>query len=222
MRKVLFLTFISLAVPTALAQDPVKVYANHYKVMFENDHVRVLRIHYNPKEKPAMHEHPASVVVFLNDSKAKFTLPDGSTTTDGGGKAGHVRFSAAGKQLPEHIGTTPVEAVLVELKGKSGMGPAVTLDPVKVDAARHKVELENDKVRVLRIKIKAGDTTKQHDHPNAVAIFLTDVKTKFTRGDGTTREAENKRGEAIWAAPEKHTVNNVASRPAEIVLVELK
>jgi quercetin dioxygenase-like cupin family protein len=222
MRRVLFLTFIALAAPIALAPDPVKVDANHYKVMFENDQVRVLRIHYNPKEKSVMHEHPASVVVFLSDSKAKFTLPDGSTTTDGGGKAGEVRFSDAGKHLPEDIGTTPVEAVLVELKGKSGMGSAVTLDPVKVDPERHKVEVENDKVRVLRIKIKDGDTTKQHEHPNGVAIFLTDVKTKFTRDDGTTREGANKRGEAIWAAAEKHTVTNVAGKPAEIILVELK
>jgi len=221
MRTVLFLTFLALAGPMALAQDPVKVDANHYKVMFENDQVRVLRIHYNPKEKSVMHEHPASVVVFLSDSKTRFTLPDGSATTEAG-KAGQVRFSEAGKHLPEDIGATPVEAVLVELKGKSGMGSAVALDPVKVDPTRHKVEVENDKVRVLRIKIKAGDTTKLHEHPNGVAIFLTDVKTRFTRGDGTTREGTNKRGEAIWAAGEKHTVKNVAGRPAEIILVELK
>jgi len=221
MRRVLFLTFIALAAPMALAQDPVKVDANHYKVMFENDQVRVLRIHYNPKEKSVMHEHPASVVVFLSDSKTRFTLPDGSATTEAG-KAGQVRFSEAGKHLPEDMGATPVEAVLVELKGKSGTGSAVALDPVKVDPARHKVEVENDKVRVLRIKIKAGDTTKLHEHPNGVAIFLTDVKTRFTRGDGTTREGTNKRGEAIWAAGEKHTVKNVAGRPAEIILVELK
>ena len=112
--------------------------------------------------------------------------------------------------------------MLVELKGKPGTGSTLALDPVKVDPGRHKVEVENDKVRVLRIKFKAGDTTKQHEHPNAVAIFLTDVKTKFTRGDGTTREGENKRGEAIWAVAETHTINNLAGRPAEIVLVELK
>ena len=222
MRRVVFVTFIAMMAPIALAQDPVKVDANHYKVLFENDQVRVLRIHYNPKEKSVMHEHPASVVVFLNDSKAKFTLPDGSTVMDGGGKAGQIRFSDAGKHLPEDTGATPVEAVLVELKGRSAAGSAVSLDPVKVDPTRHKVEVDNDKVRVLRIKIKPGETTKQHEHPNGVAVFLTDVKTTFTRGDGTTRVGENKRGEAIWAASEKHTVKNVASRPAEIILVELK
>jgi quercetin dioxygenase-like cupin family protein len=221
MRRVLFLTFFALAAPVAFAQDPVQVDGKHYKVMLENDQVRVLRIHYNPKEKSVMHEHPASVVVFLGNSKTKFTLPDGSATTDVG-KSGQLRFTDAGKHLPENMGPTPVDAVLVELKGKSGISSAVAMDPVKVDPTRHKVEVENDRVRVLRIKIKAGDTTRQHEHPNAVAIFLTDIKTKFTGGDGTTRDAANKRGEAIWAVAEKHTVKNVAARPAEIILVELK
>jgi len=222
MRSFLFLTFFALAAPMALAQDPVQVDAKHYKVMLENDQVRVLRIHYNPKEKSVMHEHPASVVVFLNTSKAKFTLPDGTTTTDGGGKAGSVRYADAGKHQPEDIGTVPIEAVLVELKGKSGTSSPVALDPVKVDPTRHKVEIENDRVRVLRIKFKAHDKTKQHEHPNGVAIYLTDTKAKFTLADGKTREGGGKRGEATWAVAEKHSVTNMSAKPAEIILVELK
>jgi quercetin dioxygenase-like cupin family protein len=221
MRRILFLTFFALAAPVALAQDPVSVDAKHYKVMVENDQVRVLRIHYNVKEKSVMHEHPAAVVVFLNTSKAKFTLPDGSSVTDGGGKAGSVRFTDAGKHLPENIGSTPVEAILVELKGKSS-GSTVSADPVKVDPSRHKVEFENDKVRVLRIKLKARDKTKQHEHPNAVAVMLTDTKATFTLADGKTREASNKRGDAIFAPAENHAVTNLLAKPMEVVLVELK
>jgi len=37
-----------------------------------------------------------------------------------------------------------------------------------------------------------------------------------------TLNTPNFEAEAIWAAVEKHTVNNVAGRPAEIILVELK
>ncbi|MEK6304629.1 MAG: hypothetical protein AABO41_28430 [Acidobacteriota bacterium] len=221
MRSFLVLTFFALAAPMALAQDPVQVDAKHYKVMLENDQVRVLRIHYNPKEKSVMHEHPASVVVFLNTSKAKFTLPDGTTTTDGGGKAGSVRFTDAGKHLPEDIGTTPIEAVLVELKGKSGSS-AVAMDPVKIDPTRHKVVVENDWVRVLRVNLKAHDKTKQHEHPNGVAIYLTATRAKFMLADGKTREGGGKRGEATWAVAEKHSVNNMSATPAEIILVELK
>jgi quercetin dioxygenase-like cupin family protein len=223
MHRVLFLTFVCLAVAsTALAQDPVKVDAKHYSVLLENDQVRVLKIHYNPKEKSVMHEHPASVVVFLNNSKTTFTLPDGSKL-DGGGTPGQAQFTEAGKHLPQNVGKTPVEAVLVELKSKPGTASAApTADPVKVDPAHHKVLFENDRVRVLRIKFKAQDKTKPHDHPNAVAIYLTDVKAKFTLSDGKTREGGGKRGEATWAAAEHHTVQNTAGKPADIVLVELK
>lgn len=87
MRKVLFLTFFCIAAPIAFAQDPVKVDAKHYSVMLDNDQVRVLKIRYGVKEKSVMHEHPASVVVFLTGSKVKFTLPDGSSV-DSGGKGG--------------------------------------------------------------------------------------------------------------------------------------
>ena len=222
MRAFLFLAVTVLAAPIARAQDPVQVDSKHYKVLLENDQVRVLRIHYNPGEKSVMHEHPAAVVVFLNSSKAKFTFPDGTSTTEGGGKAGAVRFTDAGKHIPQDIGTTPIEAVLVELKAKSGSSSAVSLDPVKVDSARHKVELENDRVRVLRVKFKPHDKTKEHEHPNAVAIHLTDVKAKFTLPDGKTREGGGKRGEVIWAVGEKHSVSNLSARPAEIILVELK
>ena len=33
------------------AQDPLKVDPQHYKLEFENPQVRVLRIHYGPREK---------------------------------------------------------------------------------------------------------------------------------------------------------------------------
>lgn len=221
MRRALFLTFFCIAAPIALAQDPVKVDAKHYTVMLDNDQVRVLKIRYGPKEKSVMHEHPASVVVFLNNAQVKFTLPDGSKV-DGGGKAGDVRFADAGKHLPQNVGSVALEGVLVELKGGAMGSAKVALDPVKVDPAHHKVMFENDRVRVLRVKFKAHDKTKQHEHPNGVAIYLTNTKAKFTLADGKTREGGGKRGEVTWAAAENHSVENTAAKPADIILVELK
>jgi len=221
MRKVLFLAFFFIAAPLAFAQDPVSVDAKHYKVMLDNDQVRVLKIRYGPKEKSVMHEHPASVVVFLTNSQVKFSLPDGSKV-DGGGKAGDARFADAGKHLPQNVGNAAMEGVLVELKGGASGSGKVALDPVTVDPAHHKVLFENDRVRVLRIKFKLHDKTKQHEHPNGVAIYLTDTKAKFTLPDGKTREGGGKRGEITWAVAEKHTVENTNTRPADIILVELK
>jgi quercetin dioxygenase-like cupin family protein len=222
MRTVLSLIILAVAAPLTLAQDPVSVDASHYKVLLDNDQVRVLRIHYNPKELSVMHEHPASVVVFLNDSQAVFTLPDGTKLPNAGGKKGEVRFAESGKHQPENTGKTPVEAVLVELKGRPGTSSAVSLDAVKTDPGHHKLEFENDRVRVLRIKLKPGDKSKQHEHPNGVAIFLTDAQAKFGLADGTIREGGGKRGEANWAAAEKHTVENASDKAFEVILVELK
>lgn len=105
------------AVP-AKAQDPVKVDAKHYKVEFENDQVRVLRITYGPHEKSVMHEHPAAVAVFLTDSQSKFTFPDGKSQ-DAPQKAGTTIWTPAGPHLPENTGDKPFELVLVEMKGKA-------------------------------------------------------------------------------------------------------
>ena len=106
-----------LAGPVAVAQDPIKVDAKHYKVEFENDKVRVLRITYGPHEKSVMHHHPASVAVFLTDGQSRFTMADGKTQ-DVPMKAGSVQWSEAGKHLPENVGDKPFELVLVELKTK--------------------------------------------------------------------------------------------------------
>lgn len=121
MRRMVLVVCVSLlavvaAVP-AMAQDAVKVDPKHYKVEFENEQVRVLRITYGPHEKSVMHEHPANVAVFLTDGQARFTLPDGKTQ-DAPAKAGTAQWDGGGKHLPENTGDKPFELILVELKGK--------------------------------------------------------------------------------------------------------
>ena len=117
------LVFVSF---TAMAQDPVKVDPKHYKVEQENNQVRILRIHYGPHEKSVMHEHPASVAVFLTDGDTKFTTPDGRTT-ESHVKSGQIMWEAAGKHLPENVGDKPFEIILVELKGRQAPAkPATT------------------------------------------------------------------------------------------------
>ncbi len=101
-----------------MAQDPIKVDSNHYKVEFENDQVRVLRIRYGPHEKSVMHEHPMSVGVNLTDLCGKFTFPDGRTE-EIKGKAGEARLYPAGQHLPENLSDRALELILVELKAKS-------------------------------------------------------------------------------------------------------
>ncbi len=95
--------------------DPLKLDPKHYKVVINNDEVRVLRAKYGPHEKSVMHEHPASVAVYMTDGHVKFTLPDG-TSRDSDTKAHDATWADAGKHLPENTGDKPMEVIVIELK----------------------------------------------------------------------------------------------------------
>ena len=99
------------------AQDAAEVDAKHYTVAFENNQVRVLKVHYGPGEKSTMHSHPNSVIVFLTDAKGRFTFPAGKSQ-DFNGKAGDVISDTAKVHLPENTGDKAFDVVVVELKGK--------------------------------------------------------------------------------------------------------
>jgi quercetin dioxygenase-like cupin family protein len=59
------------------SQDVTKVAGDSHTVIFENDQVRVLAVHFKPGQVAPMHSHPANVSYFLTDGKLKITLPDG-------------------------------------------------------------------------------------------------------------------------------------------------
>ena len=83
--------------------DPATVDSKHYKVEFENEHVRVLRIHYEAREKGATHEHILNrVVVYLNDQP--------------GAKADDVRVAGAATHAEENASDRAADRIAVELK----------------------------------------------------------------------------------------------------------
>jgi quercetin dioxygenase-like cupin family protein len=110
--------FIMSLAAVVLAQDPVKVDPNHYKVEFENSQVRVLRVKVGPHEKSTMHRHPNAVAIFMTDVNGKFHFPNG-TSQDINSKAGETLWTPAITHLPENTSDQPFEVILVELKGRS-------------------------------------------------------------------------------------------------------
>lgn len=109
------ITVMVLLSGISFAQDAEKVDPKHYKVEFENDQVKVLRITYGPGEKSKMHSHAEGVVVFLSDGKGKFTFPDGKTQEENF-KSGVVIWTDAITHQPENTGDEPFEVIQIELK----------------------------------------------------------------------------------------------------------
>jgi quercetin dioxygenase-like cupin family protein len=104
-----------LAVVAATAQDPVKVDSGHYKVLINNEYVRVLDVHHKPGEKSPMHSHPNHVVYSFTDSRVKFTSSD-SKTDIRTVKAGQATWHNAETHTVENIWKTEEHALDIELK----------------------------------------------------------------------------------------------------------
>ena len=95
--------------------DAVKVAPDVYKVLLENDEVRVLEARLKQGAKSEMHSHPRNVAYFLNNSRAKFTFPDGKSE-NADLKRGQALWYDAVSHSVENTGTEDVTAVLIELK----------------------------------------------------------------------------------------------------------
>ena len=115
-KLVLAIALTGLAAATALAQDPVKVSPNEYKVVLENDRVRVVRISYAGLEKSVMHQHPPGVGIFLTDAHFKFTYPDGKVEDISAKRGEFLWFADVWEHLPENSTNQSAEVIYVELK----------------------------------------------------------------------------------------------------------
>ena len=96
-------------------RDPVKLSPQFYKVLLDNDQVRVLEYRLKPGEKEVMHSHSPGIVYGFNDTKVRSTLLDGKAT-ESAGTAGSVSWRNSITHALENIGTTEVHALAVELK----------------------------------------------------------------------------------------------------------
>jgi hypothetical protein len=100
---------------SAQAQDPIHSDGDKYKLVLENDQVRVLSYTDQPGEKTHLHRHPSFVVVALAPFKRKIALGDGRVMAREFA-AGDVLFSQGETHIGENVGTTPTRVILVELK----------------------------------------------------------------------------------------------------------
>jgi quercetin dioxygenase-like cupin family protein len=116
MKKLIALVSMStFAVVVAKAQDPAKIDPAHYKVLLDNEYVRILDVRHKPGDKSPMHSHPHHAVYWLTGSTLKFTSSDGKIKTVTT-KAGQVVWRDAETHTVEITGKTPSHSLDIELK----------------------------------------------------------------------------------------------------------
>lgn len=97
-------------IPDALQTAP-----NVYKLLMENDRVRVLDVWVKPGEKTQLYSHPDRVVYVFSNQRLKFTSEDGQNK-ELELKAGQVLWIKQVHMLTENIGMIEIHNLAVELK----------------------------------------------------------------------------------------------------------
>jgi len=208
----LALTFVPAALPAA-------------KVLLNDAQVRVVHATNEPGDKSRLHKHDVNrVMVHLDPGRMKLAFEDGEVK-DIVFKAGDVRWDPkGGMHTSENVGGTRYNIIEIELKQEAGPAPAFPeRDPVKVDPEHHRVEFENDQVRVVRFRLEPGRKTALHEHAlPRVTVYLTDQSVHTTLANGRGTSFTNKAGAVTRGGRAVHAERNSGKDPFEVIFVELK
>ncbi len=214
------MSFVLLWSAAAFAQDPLKVDAAHYKLVFENASVRVLRVHYDAGAKSPMHQHPDSIVIPLSAAKVRFTTPDGKTQdTDMASES--AMYSPAGTHSPANVGTGPVDGLLVEFKSAK---PGTAALPTSRPDMAMKVLAEGP--RAIAYRTTAAPTMQEpagtkHDY-DQVVIALGAAQMSLAI-DGKPAKTTWARGDAQFVGRGvAHEAKNTGGKPVDFVIVSIK
>lgn len=233
MNRWLFLLFlIGAGVIAARAQDPLKVAPDAYKRVFENEYVKVMRVHYAPKTKLPEHDHtdfPAAYV-YLNDAGPVIFKHIGlsyGAVTRPAVKAGSFRLYRAVKETHEveNPGDTPSDFLRVEFKTEAGKEPnALRGRYFREDAPAgenfQKVQFENEQVRVTRLICATGKQCEFTASATEPSLLLALTGAQFKeRG----KQLKLEPGQTRWlAAGKQERLENSGNTPVELLRFDFR
>jgi hypothetical protein len=108
----------SLPPVSPFEKDAVALDPPHNKVLFENDRVRAVDVHFGLGEKGPVVDKRPRVIILLNDMHADVARHDGDPPSPRDGKAGVIQWSLGGSQATMNRNETKLDNIVVEIKGK--------------------------------------------------------------------------------------------------------
>jgi hypothetical protein len=86
----------------------------------------------------------------------------------------------------------------------------------------YKVLFENERVRLLDVRMKPGDASAQHSHPDYLLYALEGGRVKLSDASGESAEVDVPAGATMWRDAEEHSARNVGTTELHALFVELK
>jgi hypothetical protein len=216
------------------AQDARAVAPRAYSLAFENDRVRVTRVHYEPRERVPTHDHPdsATVYVYLRDGgpvRFVHTGEEEFTLTRPPVKAGGFRLSRGAKERHsvESLTDLPTDFLRVELKGftpaeRQPFHGRFPPEPRATRRGAQKLRYEDARVRITRVTCPSRGRCDGLSAPGAASLLVALSDATLKSAGGAT-ELKMELGQTMWAeAGAGPTFMNAAARPAEFLRIDLK
>ncbi len=198
-------------------------------VAVDNPSVRILSAVDRPHQPTPLHKHDLNrVMIYLDDADQDISHP-GAETEHLHWKTGDVAWSPAdGMHTSEIVSDAALHIVEIEIKQPAPPTPPKRepkLDLLAIDSAHNKLIFENPQVRVYRSTLDSGGREKWHEHAGAgrAVVLLSDLSARLESANGKLASMNGAPGDVFWTDGHiKHRGSNLGSRPADLIIVEVK
>jgi quercetin dioxygenase-like cupin family protein len=227
MKKWIFYSVCLLTVFAAAAAAQVLVPIEKepmHRLKFENEFVRLFDVLIPVGQTSKYHTHLYDgISVRVSNAQIIDEAVTGEKSTVEI-KCSETTFGARPSPMSHRVinsGKSDFRNVFIEVLPTKNAAVASEL-PILSDG--HAIVLENARVRINRLILKAGESSKLHTHRlHGLGITLYDSKIEITAPGGRSRTLDSKAGDFVWQnAGTTHTIKNVGSSVFEAIDIELK
>jgi beta-alanine degradation protein BauB len=95
-------------------------------------------------------------------------------------------------------------------------------DAASVAPNVYTVLFENERVRLLEARLRPGDSSALHSHPDYLVYMLGDGRVRFSGPSGEGEDVELNAGGVMWRDAEEHSAEGIGSNDVHALLFELK
>ncbi len=219
-----------LVARAASAQDPLVLLPHAYKLVLENEWVKVVRVHYEPRQRLPAHDHTerAAAYVYLNDAGPVLFDHEYGEMTRPATKTGSFRLYKAVKETHSVSNPNDVPSDFLRVEFKT--------QPVDEDAFRgrfhrepnpagdglEKVQFDHPQLRVTRYVVAPG---KKAEVPTTAepALLIALTPGRLTARGSKAEEIALDMGSVRWLPKAgSSSFENAGAAPVELLRFDLK
>jgi quercetin dioxygenase-like cupin family protein len=193
-----------------------------HKVVFSNKYVRVIDAVVPPGDATLYHTHSEDNVPVAISGGTMRTQILGAEPTESTIQTGGIWWAKASySHQITNVGQSTLRFIDAEvLASPPGTSAAAPLG----DVPGMKLEIENEKVRIYRVRLEPGQSTGAHTHARArLSVAVTAGKLGVKTGDGPREVVDVEAGGFVWnEGAVSHSLDNAGDAVFEGVEIEWK